>query len=124
MVTLTICTKIRPHKRREFLQTVAALRKDFQQVQGCLSYHAFQDAADENMVYLVTGWQTQDDLEHHFQTRKFNVLLGAMHILAETSELKINDSSPMTDAECAPSEVTFDLMKKVEHLQSGEKALL
>jgi len=91
MVILTISAKIHPNKRQEFLQTVVALREEFQKEQECLSYHISQDIENENMVYLMTSWQTQDELEHHFQTRKFNVLLGAIHILSETSEMMVNE---------------------------------
>jgi len=99
MIILTISAKIRPNKRQEFLQTMLALRKEFQKEQGCLSYHTSQDVENENMFYLVTSWQTQDELESHFQTRKFNVLLGAIHILSETSEMTVNKVSPTAGME-------------------------
>lgn len=99
MIILTIRVKIRPNKRREFLQTVLALAKELPKEQGCLSYHTSQDIEDENMFYLVTRWQTKNELETYFRTRNFNVLLGAMHILSETSEMTINNVSYTAEME-------------------------
>jgi quinol monooxygenase YgiN len=99
MTILTIRVKIRPNKRREFLQTVLALAKELQKEQRCLNYHTSQDIEDENMFYFVTRWQTRDELETYFRTRNFNVLLGAMHILSETSEMTINNVSHTAEME-------------------------
>lgn len=99
MIILTIRVKIRPNKRREFLQTVLDLAKEPQKEQGCLSYHSSQDIEDENMFYLVTRWQTKNELETYFRTRNFNVLRGAMHILSETSEMTINNVSYTAEME-------------------------
>jgi quinol monooxygenase YgiN len=91
MIILTIHVKIHSNKRREFLQTVLALTKELQKKPGCLSYHTSQDIENENIFYFVTKWQTQNELETYFRTRNFNVLLGALHILSETSEMMINE---------------------------------
>jgi quinol monooxygenase YgiN len=97
MIILTIRVKIRPNKRREFLQTILALAKDLQKKQKCLNYRTSQDIEDENIFYFVTRWQTRDELETYFRTRNFSVLLGAMHILSETSEMIINNVSHTTE---------------------------
>ena len=79
------------------MQTVLALAKELQKEQGCLNYHTSQDVEDENMFYFVTRWQTKNELETYFRTRNFDVLLGAMHILSETSEMTINNVSHSRD---------------------------
>jgi quinol monooxygenase YgiN len=99
MTILTIHVKTHSNKRREFLQTILALTKELQKKLGCLSYHTSQDIENENIFYFVTRWQTQNELETYFQTRNFSVLLGAMHILGETSEMMINEVVHSTEME-------------------------
>ena len=111
MVILTIYVKILPNKRREFLQTVLALAKELQKEQRCLSYYTSQDIENENIFYFVTRWQTQNELDTYFRTRNFNVLLGAMHILSETSEMTINEVAHSTEMEIVQA-----LRRKREHI--------
>ena len=104
------------------MQTVLDLAKELQKEQGCLSYHSSQDIEDENMFYLVTRWQTKNELETYFQTRNFNVLLGAMHILSETSEMTINNISHTGGMETVQALRTGRIHAKyVPHLSTSAK---
>jgi quinol monooxygenase YgiN len=42
---------------------------------------------DENRLFLLEAWDTQEHLMTHLQSKHFKVLRGAMNLLAEPCEL-------------------------------------
>ena len=90
MILVTIKMKVSPDKRTELLQTVSALISSTRQERGCITHNFYQDVQDENSFNLIEEWQTQDDLDNHLQSDNFGILLGAMNLLSEPPEIKLN----------------------------------
>ena len=76
MTRMTIKLRPFPSKNLEFAQTLEGLIKELSREPGCLSYR-FQ----------------REELEAHFQSPLFNILLGAFHALCERPQVKITDGA-------------------------------
>lgn len=92
-MVLAVRMNVLPHKRKEFLQTVQELIQRTRKQKGCISCHFYQDIENGNAFNLVEEWKTQVDLDIHFASDHFGVLLGAMNLLSEPTEIKFNTVS-------------------------------
>jgi quinol monooxygenase YgiN len=89
MIELSIRAKTRPLKEFEFAQIMESLVKEFRKEPGCLACHFKRE---KNSEFLMTSeWETMEELEGHFQSQLFSVLLGAFDTLCKTPEVKITD---------------------------------
>lgn len=95
MIKMTIDVKAHPHKLKEFLQTLEGLMVELRKEKGNLSYQYQQDNDDNNMIHIRAEWQSWEKLESHLQGNFFTVLLGAIRVLCEAPEVKIDDGSRM-----------------------------
>jgi len=89
MTRMTITLRPFPSKDLEFAQTMEGLIKELSKEPGCLSYRFHRD--EQNKFSLDSSWSTREELEAHFQSSLFNILLGAFHALCEQPEVKITD---------------------------------
>jgi quinol monooxygenase YgiN len=79
-----------PKKRTELLQTLETLKNSTTQADmGCVEYRFFQEDAHENNIILIMEWQTQDRWAAYQKTEQYKILLGAINLLCESSEMKI-----------------------------------
>ena len=99
MIKMSINVKARPHKLKEVLQTLDSLMAELRQEKGNLSYQYQQDDYDNNIIQIQAEWQSWEKLESHFQSNFFAVLLGAIRVLCEVPEVKIDDGSKMMGME-------------------------
>ncbi len=88
MIFSSVKIEISSKNRKEFILTVRSLLEHIKQQKGCLSCRLYQDFGNENTFVLYAEWESQLDLEHHFESDDFGVLLGASKIFNE-SQLKI-----------------------------------
>jgi quinol monooxygenase YgiN len=79
---------VRPEKRNELFQTILPLLEPIRSEKGCLTYHFYVDAADENSSVLIGEWETSEDWQNHLNSRGFAVLLGAMTILSSPASIE------------------------------------
>jgi len=49
----------------------------------------YRDSEKENTFILVGEWKTRQAMEKHFQTREFELLIGAARVLGETFSMNI-----------------------------------
>jgi len=88
MITMTVVVKVRPGKREEFLQAVRSLNngpEKQQDLRKCTIYQEIDDPTDFSLIY---EWETQEDCERYLGAEEFRVLLGALKVLCEKSEIR------------------------------------
>jgi quinol monooxygenase YgiN len=88
MNTVTVTLKVIKGKGEEFLQTVRSLRERLKQEEGFFKCTVYQDVTDESTFNLIEEWNTQDHLDNHLKSDLFGVLIGALKVLSEESEVK------------------------------------
>ena len=80
MVTLLVKVRLRPDKRREFLQSARSLAR--------LEGELFQAVNDENRLLLVERWTSAQEAEAYAASNAYRALRGALSTLCEHSELE------------------------------------
>ncbi len=93
MVILTISVNARSIKRTELLSACRLITDQTRKEKGCLGSHLSQDIDNENLINLEETWEHRSYLDEHFRSDIFSALLGAMKLLGETHEIRINDGS-------------------------------
>lgn len=90
MILLVIRMKVLPEKRMELSQTVASLIGSIRAEKGCKTCDFSQSVEDENRLYLLGEWDTQEHLKGHLKSGHFGVLKGAMTLLEEPYEMVLH----------------------------------
>jgi len=93
MIILTISVNARSSKRNELLSACRLITDQTRQEKGCLGCRLSQDIDNENFINLEQTWEHRSYLDEHFRSDIFSALLGAVKLLGETHEIRINDGS-------------------------------
>jgi quinol monooxygenase YgiN len=78
---------IQKYKIDEFVDSLSSLVCGFRKENGCLEYSVYQDLDEEHAFCIVAEWETDEAMQEHFLTQKFEVLIGAARVLGETYEM-------------------------------------
>jgi quinol monooxygenase YgiN len=73
-------------KRMELSQTITSLSVLTRMEKGCRSYDFCQSIDDENQLFLLEEWDTQESFMTHRKSEYFRVIRGAMNLLQESRE--------------------------------------
>ncbi len=87
MVLVTIRMRVLSEKRMELSQTIALLIGSIRTEKGCQRCDFCQSTEDENKLWLLEEWDTQENLKSHLKSGRFKVLRGAMNLLQEPYEV-------------------------------------
>ena len=90
MVILTISVNARSIKRNELLSACRLITDQTRQEKGCLDCRLYQDIGNEKLIYVEETWEHRSYLDEHFRSDIFSALLGAVKLLGETHEIRIN----------------------------------
>jgi quinol monooxygenase YgiN len=78
--------KVLSEKRMELLQTIASLIGSIRTEKGCQRCDFCRSMEDENRLFLLEEWDTQENLMTHLKSEHFRVIRGAMNLLKEPYE--------------------------------------
>ena len=87
MILVIIRMKVLSEKRMELSQTIASLSGSIRMEKGCRRCDFCQSIEDENRLFLLEEWDTQENLVTHLKSGYFSVLRGAMNLLKEPYEM-------------------------------------
>ena len=87
MILVIIRMKALSKKRMELSQTIALLTGSIRAEKGCQRCDFCQSFEDENRLFLLEEWDTQENLMSHLKSGRFRVLRGAMNLLKEPYEM-------------------------------------
>ena len=89
MINVTFTVRVRPEKREEFLQVMRSLRGDRENDRVSPGAPVlYKDVDDEARFSLTYEWETPQRLEAYVRAENFRVLLGAVKVLCDTSEVR------------------------------------
>ena len=77
-------------KRMELSQTITSLSGSIRMEKGCRRCDFCQSIEDENQLFLLEEWDTQENFKDHLKSRRFKVLREAMNLLSEPYEMMIH----------------------------------
>jgi quinol monooxygenase YgiN len=87
MILVIIRMKAFPKKRMELLQTIVLLVGSIRAEKGCKRCDFCQGMEDENRLFLLEEWDTEENLMSYLKSGRFKVLRGAMNLLEEPYEM-------------------------------------
>jgi quinol monooxygenase YgiN len=76
-----------PKHRRELLQTISSLIGPVKKEKGCLTYHFYSEADDENTFVLIGEWETAGAWSAHLNSDNFAVLIGSISLLCDCAPI-------------------------------------
>ena len=79
--------KVLSEKRMELTQTIASLSGSTRMEKGCRRCDLCQSIEDENRLFLLEEWDTEENFKDHLKSEHFRVLRGAMNLLREPYEM-------------------------------------
>ena len=88
MTLVIIRMKVLPEKRMELSQTIASLTGSIRTEKGCKRCDFCQGMEDENRLFLLEEWDTEENLVGYLKSARFRVLRGAMNLLKEPYEMR------------------------------------
>ena len=91
MVILSISVSTKPHKRNELLSALSQLIDTSEKEVGCKLCHIYQEIDDPNLINVEEIWANRTDLDAYFYSDIFGALLGAIKLLGQFYEIRIND---------------------------------
>ena len=87
MILVVIRMKVLSEKRMELSQAIASLVRSIRTEKGCNRCDFCQGVEDENRLFLLEEWDTEENLMSHLGSGRFRVLRGAMNLLKEPYEM-------------------------------------
>jgi len=87
MILVIIRMKVLSEKRLELSQTIASLIGSIRMEKGCNRSDFCRGMEDENRLFLLEEWDTEENLKRHLESEHFRVLRGAMNLLNEPYEM-------------------------------------
>jgi quinol monooxygenase YgiN len=78
--------KVLSEKRTELSQTIVSLSGSIRMEKGCQRCDFCRSVEDENRLFLLEEWDTEENLMIHLKSEHFRVLRGAMNLLREPYE--------------------------------------
>lgn len=99
MIKMSISVKPNLNAQKEFEQTlvgmqiknthISGLIEKWRNENGCIRYLLHRE--NENEFYLESEWKSLEELEDHFRSKDFLLLMGAINVLCEQPKVKIKD---------------------------------
>jgi quinol monooxygenase YgiN len=78
--------KVLSEKRMELSQTITSLSGSIRMEKGCRRCDFCRSIEDENRLFLLEEWDTQENLMTHLKSEHYRVFRGAMSLLKEPYE--------------------------------------
>ena len=90
MILVITRIQVLPEKRLELLQAFPAMAESIRMEKGCQHCECSRSIENENRLFLLEEWDTQENLMAHEKSEHFKVLLGVLNILTEHYERTFN----------------------------------
>ena len=105
MLVYQLKIQIKPYKPDEFVSSMRAYLRSIRKEKGCLDFSMYRDSEKKNTYIVVGEWKTRQTMEKHFQTREFELMIGAAKVLGETFEMNIAEVSKSGGIELARKQI-------------------
>jgi quinol monooxygenase YgiN len=87
MILIIVQMKVLSEKRMELSQTITSLSGSIRMEKGCRRCDFCQSIEDENRLFLLEEWDTEENFKNHLKSKCFKVFRGAMNLLKEPYDM-------------------------------------
>lgn len=105
MLIYQLKIEVKPYKPDEFVNSMHSYLSNIRKEKGCLDFSVYRDSDKENTYIVVGEWKTRQAMEKHFQTREFELLIGAAKVLGESFSMNIAEVSKTGSFELAREQI-------------------
>ena len=95
MITVTLRMKVSHKQRNDFLKSARLILGPTKIKPGCISCRLYQDLDEPDAVFLVEEWESRENLDRHFKSEQYRIILSLMEASDQFPEIKINTISKM-----------------------------
>jgi len=88
MILVIIRMKVLSEKRMELSQAIVSLIGSIRTEKGCKRCDFCKSVEDENQLFLLEQWDSQENIKSYLKSGRFGVLRGAMNLLKEPYEMR------------------------------------
>jgi quinol monooxygenase YgiN len=107
LLTVQLKIVIKPYKTDEFVKSIRSFAREICREKGCLGYSVYRDIEKENTFSVIGEWRTRPAMEKHFQTRYFELIIGAAKVLGDTFEMNIAEALESGDFKLAKEQIAL-----------------
>jgi quinol monooxygenase YgiN len=97
--------EIKPYKSDEFNSNLRSLLPRIRQQAGCLNFGVYRDSEKRDVYYLVGEWKTRNNMDKHFGTNDFRILIGSARVLGKTFSFDIAEKTRRGSYELAKEKI-------------------
>ena len=90
MIIVHIIMKVLPEKQKEVIQTLLSMKGPMKKQKGCRDFSLLCDTQDHNLLSVFEVWKNRDNLDLHFKSEIFGVLLGVKSLLVQPHDIQIH----------------------------------
>lgn len=90
MIITSIRMTVPQEKRQELLQTINTLASSMRKEVGCRACDFYMDIEQADTFLFIEEWDTQENFDRHVRAPAFSALLGAMTLLNQRPDVRIN----------------------------------
>jgi quinol monooxygenase YgiN len=91
MIITSIRMTVSKEKRQELLQTISTLAGSMRKERGCRACDFYMDIENADTFILIEEWDAQEDFNRHVRAPAFSALLGALTLLNQRPDVRINE---------------------------------
>ena len=75
------------------MSTCRIIAEQTRQEKGCLDFCLMLEFDNENIIHIEQRWKHRSFMEDHLRSDLFSALIGAIQMLSQSYEIRINESS-------------------------------
>lgn len=98
MAVFAIKIDVIPKKSLEFMQTGMEMISRIQNEKGNICANFYQDIENEYSLFILTEWETAEDLNRHMKSDHFKALQWAISEMTHSSIVNFNKTSECENA--------------------------
>ena len=108
MAIYYLTIEVKPDKIEEFLRNLQSLWFQFLKEEDCLSYSVFRKYEMETTFFMEGEFSSKVGMDKHFQTRSFQLLVGAAGVLGKILKMMIIEVVEEGGSELAKAKIAGD----------------
>ncbi|MFZ7110918.1 MAG: antibiotic biosynthesis monooxygenase family protein [Desulfatiglandales bacterium] len=120
MMKMMVTVKLQDGKQKEFIQTFEFLKDDGETHQGLRGSQLNQEVDDKTCFTLIYLWESQEHLVRYLGSEEYKVLLGAIEVLGEKSQIRCEEISDVDyGTQTTPKDVAMEILMADKRKEQG-----
>lgn len=97
MIMMKIIVEVKSSMQKEFLQAIRSLKCSRKKQKGLRKLSFYQEIDHPDSFTLIYEWDAQEDMDGYMGEEEFRVLIGALKVLGENSDISFMHTSNECD---------------------------